>query len=366
MVEAFVRKESHPDLPPPVNTTGPVAWVKENLFRGPVNTILTLISLYIIYWCIAFIADWAVLGATLFGSSTADCTGDGACWAMITTRIRQLIFGFYPPDQIWRVVLGFAILFSAIVPILFDVGYRKQALITLLFMPFIGGWLFYGGLGLEVVPTSQWGGIMITLVVSMSGILLSLPIGIVLALGRRSHMPIVRVLCVTFIEIIRGVPLISLLFMGSTMFNLFMPDGVTLDKLLRALLAVVLFASAYMAEVVRGGLQALPKGQYEGAAAMGLGYWQMTRLIVLPQALKNVIPAIVNTFIGLAKDTTLVSVIGIFDVLGIVNAITKDSAWLGTVYEGFAFVAVFFFIFCFGMSRYSMHLEKKLHTGHKR
>ena len=366
MVEAFVRRESTPDLPPPITVSGPVAWIRNNLFRGPLNTILTLVSAYVIYLMVSFVLDWAILEATFFGSSTAECTGSGACWAMVTSRIRQLLFGFYPPELIWRVVLGFALFIPIILPIMFNVGLRKPALIALVIYPFFAGWMFYGGFGLDIVATSQWGGVMITLIVALTGIIVSLPIGIILALGRRSHMPAIRIICVTFIEVIRGVPLISLLFMGSTMFQLFMPEGVTLDKLARALIAVVLFSSAYMAEVVRGGLQALPKGQYEGAQSLGLSYWQMTGLIVLPQALKNVIPAIVNTFIGLAKDTTLVSIIGIFDVLGIVNSITKDTNWLGTVYEGFAFVAVFFFVFCFGMSRYSMFLERKLHTGHKR
>jgi general L-amino acid transport system permease protein len=223
-----------------------------------------------------------------------------------------------------------------------------------------------GGYGLEYVETARWGGLFLTLVVAGTGIAASLPIGIVFALGRRSEMPAVRTVSIAFIELWRGVPLITVLFMSSVMLPLFLPEGVNFDKLLRALIGVGLFSAAYMAEVVRGGLQAIPKGQYEAAAAMGLGYWQMMRLIILPQALKMVIPGIVNTFIGLFKDTTLVLIIGLFDLLGIVQTATTDPKWLGMAVEGYIFCAFVFWIFCFGMSRYSMFIERKLHTGHKR
>ncbi|HUF44903.1 MAG TPA: amino acid ABC transporter permease [Aestuariivirgaceae bacterium] len=222
--------------------------------------------------------------------------------------------------------------------------------------------------GMESVRTDQWGGLMVTLVVAITGIVVSLPLGILLALGRRSDMPIVRLCSVIFIEIWRGVPLITVLFMSSVMLPLFLPEGVTFDKLLRALIGVALFASAYMAEVIRGGLQAIPKGQYEAASALGLSYWRSMLLIVLPQALKIVIPGIVNTFIGLFKDTTLVSIIGIFDLLGIVNASFADPKWASpqTAPTGYFFAALTFWIFCFGMSRYSIFTEERLHTGHKR
>ncbi|MGH7422024.1 MAG: amino acid ABC transporter permease [Candidatus Rokuibacteriota bacterium] len=215
-----------------------------------------------------------------------------------------------------------------------------------------------------LVETRLWGGLFITLVIAAVGIVGSLPLGIVLALGRRSHLPVVRGICVAFIEVWRGVPLITVLFMASNMFPLFMPEGVNFDKLLRALLGVVIFAAAYMAEVIRGGLQALPKGQYEAAAALGLGYWRMTGLVVLPQALKIVIPGIVNNFIGLFKDTTLVLVIGLFDFLGMAQAASSDAHWVGFAIEGYVFTGVGFWIFCFGMSRYSQRLERRLHTGH--
>jgi general L-amino acid transport system permease protein len=222
--------------------------------------------------------------------------------------------------------------------------------------------------GLSTVRTDQWGGLLVTLVVAITGIVVSLPLGILLALGRRSDMPIVRLLSVIFIEIWRGVPLITVLFMSSVMLPLFLPEGVTFDKLLRALIGVALFASAYMAEVIRGGLQAIPKGQYEAASALGLSYWRLMLLIVLPQALKIVIPGIVNTFIGLFKDTTLVSIIGIFDLLGIVNASFADPKWASpqTAPTGYFFAALTFWLFCFAMSRYSIFMEDRLHTGHKR
>jgi general L-amino acid transport system permease protein len=233
--------------------------------------------------------------------------------------------------------------------------------------PFVAFFLWTGGgYGLEYVETARWGGLFLTLVVAGTGIAASLPIGIVFALGRRSEMPAVRTVSIAFIELWRGVPLITVLFMSSVMLPLFLPEGVNFDKLLRALIGVGLFSAAYMAEVVRGGLQAIPKGQYEAAAAMGLGYWQMMRLIVLPQALKLVIPGIVNTFIGLFKDTTLVLIIGLFDLLGIVQTATTDPKWLGMAVEGYIFCAFVFWIFCFSMSRYSMFIERKLHTGHKR
>ncbi len=233
--------------------------------------------------------------------------------------------------------------------------------------PFIAYFLWVGdGFGLEYVETARWGGLFLTLVVAGTGIAASLPIGILFALGRRSDMPAIRSVSIAFIELWRGVPLITVLFMSSVMLPLFLPEGVNFDKLLRALIGVALFSAAYMAEVVRGGLQAIPKGQYEAAAAMGLGYWKMMRLVILPQALKLVIPGIVNTFIGLFKDTTLVLIIGLFDLLGIVQAATTDPKWLGMAVEGYVFTAFVFWIFCFGMSRYSMYIERKLHTGHAR
>jgi len=241
------------------------------------------------------------------------------------------------------------------------------AFLLIVIYPFAAFYLWVGdAFGLEYVETSRWGGLFLTLVVAGTGIAVSLPIGIVFALGRRSNMPAIRTVSIAFIELWRAVPLITVLFMSSVMLPLFLPEGVNFNKLLRALIGVALFSSAYMAEVVRGGLQAIPKGQYEAAAAMGLGYWQMMRLIILPQALKLVIPGIVNTFIALFKDTTLVLIIGLFDLLGIIQAASTDPKWLGMAVEGYVFAAFVFWLFCFSMSRYSMFIERKLHTGHER
>jgi general L-amino acid transport system permease protein len=287
----------------------------------------------------------------------------------VKARFWQFMYGFYPVDQRWRVNLAFVILILAMVP-LFLRAFPYKMLLGLgliLVYPVIAYFLFYGGiLGLPVVETPRWGGLFLTLVISGVGIVASLPIGILLALGRRSTMPIIRMVSVGFIELVRGVPLITVLFMASVMLPLFLPTGVNFDKLLRALIGVALFSAAYMAEVIRGGLQAIPKGQYEAAQALGLSYWKMMGLIILPQALKIVIPGIVNSMISLFKDTTLVLIVGLYDLLGIVQASTTDSSWLGLATEGYVFAAACFWVFCFAMSRYSQHLERKLDTGHRR
>ena len=291
----------------------------------------------------------------------------GACWTVVKARVNFFLFAFYPQDQQWRPILAGALLLFALAPLLFKVPYRRWWLGFTYAYPIVAFFLLTGlDPLLEIVPTSLWGGLLVTMVTGVTGIAASLPIGILLALGRRSRMPIVRVLCVIFIECIRGVPLITLLFMASNMLQLFLPQGVNFDNLLRALIVVCLFASAYMAEVIRGGLQAIPKGQYEAAKALGLSYWKMTRLIVLPQALKITLPGIVNTFIGLFKDTTLLLTIGIFDFLGAAQAAVTDAKWKGLAHEVYVFCAVIYFLFCFSMSRYSLYLERKLHTGHKR
>ena len=357
-----------PDLPPPAMSVGVLGWLRSNLFSNWFNTLLTLVAIYLVWIIVPPLLQWAIFDADWHGSTRADCTSDGACWVFIKERFDQFMYGFYPHELRWRVdltvwlaVIGAAPLFVPMMP--------RKALYGLGFLvvyPLLAYWLLHGGLGLEVVPTSRWGGLMLTLVIAAVGIAGALPLGILLALGRRSDMPAIRVICVTFIEFWRGVPLITVLFMSSVMLPLFLPEGLSFDKLLRALIGVILFQSAYIAEVVRGGLQAIPKGQYEAAAAMGLGYWRMMGLVVLPQALKLVIPGIVNTFIALFKDTSLVIIIGLFDLLNSIKQATTDPAWLGMATEGYVFAALVFWIFCFGMSRYSMRLERKLDTGHKR
>ncbi|HWR79976.1 MAG TPA: amino acid ABC transporter permease, partial [Pseudomonas sp.] len=309
------------------------------------------------------------LDANWSGSTRADCSGEGACWVFVRERFGQFMYGFFPEGLRWRVNLTVLLAVAGAAPLFIQRMPRKAVYAAgfLLLYPLLAFWLLHGGFfALEEVPTSRWGGLMLTLVIAAVGIAGALPLGILLALGRRSDLPAIRVLCVTFIEFWRGVPLITVLFMSSVMLPLFLPEGLSFDKLVRALIGVILFQSAYIAEVVRGGLQAIPKGQYEAAAAMGLGYWRMMGLVILPQALKLVIPGIVNTFIALFKDTSLVIIIGLFDLLNSIKQATADPAWIGMATEGYVFAALLFWMFCFGMSRYSMRLERRLDTGHKR
>lgn len=358
-----------PDLPPPSSAIGPIAWARQNLFSSPLNIILTLVGFYIIYILLVPALDWALFSADFIGDNKNACTSDGACWVFVGARLNFFIYGFYPEAEYWRINILFALLAALIIPQLIENAPHKGYLgwFFLIGFPLVSGILLLGGiLGLEPVATDKWGGLMLTLVIAFVGIIAALPIGILLALGRRSDMPVIRMICIGFIELWRGVPLISVLFMASVMLPLFLPEGASFNKLLRALIGIIMFQSAYMAEVVRGGLQAIPKGQYEAAAALGLGYWKSTGLVILPQALKLVIPGIVNTFIALFKDTTLVLIIGLLDILASVQAAIIDPDWPNVSSEGFLFAAFVFWVFCFSMSRYSVNLERKLHTGHKR
>lgn len=353
-----------------------ILWSKKNLFSNWVNTLITVLSIYFIYEVSVFFLDWAVFKADFltnfrgeriidrtFCSKNIEPGSYGACWAIIHVRFYQFMYGFYPAAEVWRVNLVFFLLPFALVAIFFDkVPFRKYLLYFTLVFPFIAFYLLYGGPSLTTVGTNKWGGLLVTLFLGVTGIALAFPLSIALALGRRSNMPIISLICVIFIEFIRGVPLITLLFTANVMLPLFLPEGVSPDNLLRALVAVTLFQSAYMAEAIRGGLQAIPRGQIEAAQSMGLTYWQSTRKIVLPQALRISIPPIVNTSIGLFKDTSLVLIIGLFDLLGIGRAALADMTWTKLYYEVYVFVAIVFFIFCFAMSRYSLYLEKKLKT----
>jgi general L-amino acid transport system permease protein len=357
-----------PDMPPPANMVGFTGWVRSNLFNSPLNAILTLVAFYIIFVAGNWFLQWGILTADWVGSSREDCSSGGACWVFVYTRIQQFIYGFYPETELWRVNLMFSLFAFCLLWLMIEQTPKKgwMAAITLFIFPVIAYFLLRGGsFGLNDVETHQWGGLMLTLVIAVVGIVASLPIGILLALGRRSDMPLIKSLCIVYIEFWRGVPLITVLFMASVMLPLFMSAGADTDKLMRAMIGVVMFQSAYMAEVVRGGLQAIPKGQYEAAQALGLNYWKTTALIVLPQALKLMIPGIVNTFIALFKDTSLVLIIGLFDLLAIVQSALTDPKWLGYSIEGYLFVAFVFWIFCFSMSRYSMALERKLNTSHR-
>ena len=358
------RHELLAPRPAPATTVGVLGWVRTNLFSNALNTALTLASLALLGAVLPPLLDWALFEARFAGVTGDDCDGAGACWAWLDQRIDQFLYGFYPPASYWRVNLAVLLLVPALAYVLFDnlPGAAWGRWFSLAY-PVIAAVLLLGGFGLEGVPTDRFGGFMLNLVAGLAGIVLSLPIGVLLALGRRSRMPIVRVFSVAFIEAMRGVPLITLLFVAIVILQLFLPPEVSLDQLARVMIMITLFASAYMAEVVRGGLQAIPNGQFEAAQSIGLGYWQAMRLIILPQALKISIPGIVNTFIGLFKDTTLVIIIGLFDILGQARVLQTNPDWIGQVdHETYLVAALFFFVICFSMSRYSINLEKRLDT----
>jgi len=379
---SWVRTEMALAQPAPPTERGAYAWVRKNLVGSAGDVILTILGIAIVAWILPQVINWAFLNAQWTGPDRTVCTTaaqggiqpegwTGACWAFVNAKFGQFMFGTYPVEERWRPILVAILFVVLLVPMLIPRVPRKGLNAILLFvaLPIVAFFLLLGGVfGLPVVETSRWGGLLVTLSLSFVGIAVSLPLGIVLALGRRSKMPIIKWLCIVFIETVRGIPLITVLFFASVMLPLFLPAGVTFDKFLRALIGVSLFAAAYMAEVVRGGLQAIPKGQYEGADSLGLGYWQKMGLIVLPQALKLVIPGIVNTFIGMFKDTSLVLIISMFDLLGVVKQNFSDANWATpqTARSGLVFAAFVFWLFCFGMSRYSMYTERRLDTGHKR
>ncbi|MGP9821763.1 amino acid ABC transporter permease [Salinarimonas sp. NSM] len=375
---SFVRTASVEALPAPRSVAGPVAWMKENLFSGPINTAVTVLMAWFLFWIIPPILDYLFFDAVWTGDSGAACREDttgsevGACWAFVIDRVNYFLYGSYPVDLRWRPNIFFLVLAVGIVWMLWLDAPRRGlgAIYFFVVVPLVSYWLLAGfpAIGLERVPTGVWGGILVTIVVSAVGIVISLPVGVLLALGRRSNLPIVRLVCVIVIEFTRGVPLITVLFMANTMLPLFLAEGMTVDRLVRPLIGVAFFASAYMAEVIRGGLQAIPKGQYEGAMSLGLSYPKMMYFIILPQALRIVIPGIVNTFIGLFKDTTLVSIVGIFDLIRTIESSRLDPAWAAPSvnYSGYAFAAIFYFLCCWGMSWYSQSVERRLAASEKR
>ncbi|MGE0061457.1 MAG: amino acid ABC transporter permease [Xanthobacteraceae bacterium] len=375
---AFVRREQIAPLPPPAMTTGPLAWVRDNLLSSILNVILTVVMTALAVWVIYEILDFLIFTAVWSGADREACLASpaqpvvGACWPFVKERAAYFVYGSYPIPERWRVDIFFAMLATGIVWLLWLNAPRRDigAFYFFVIVPIVSYILLTGWplIGLEAVDTALWGGVLVTIVVAWAGIVVSLPVGIVLALGRRSRMTTVRTLSVIFIEFVRGVPLITVLFMASVMLPLFVPDQWSPDKLLRALVGIALFASAYMAEVVRAGLAAIPKGQFEGAQAVGLGYWQMMRFIVLPQALKITIPNIVNTYIGLFKDTTLVFIVGIFDLLKTVEVSRIDPKWATPVTSttGYAVAAIFYFVFCYGMSCYARATEARLARSERR
>ncbi len=476
---SYVRAEMMAQKPPPITERGVVKWMRENLFSGVFNTVLTLLAIYVLYQIVAAVLPW-LLNGVWTANSKAECRAiveasagagsEGACWAIINARWHQWLFGFYPQDLYWRPILALVLLFVALAPVLFDRVPKVLLWFTIVY-PALCFWLLWGGSvwppvfvmvglavtiiggiqasraggrilgvvaflvlfivlfldpispilnlagavaswisggsvvfnpviwtgflpgttvpfslrelfpllphasgfmsdhlpwGLRAVTSDQFGGFLLAITIGVTAIAFSLPFGIILALGRQSDMMIVKVLCVGFIEFIRGVPLITLLFTASLLLQYFLPPSTNFDIILRVIILVTLFAAAYLAEVIRGGLAALPRGQYEAADALGLDYWRAQRLIILPQALKISIPSIVSTFIGLFKDTTLVSFVGLLDPLrGVTNVVRADINWKGIYWEPYIFVGAIFFVFCFGMSRYSMYLEGKLKTDHR-
>jgi len=345
-----------------------LAWLKENLFSSPLNTLLTVLVAWLLAMAVPAMLDWLLFDADFTARTAQECRqAQGACWAFIAEKHRLILFGVYPYDEQWRPLLATLILIGIMV--CSAIRYFWKPWLGLLWLAALTSVavLMWGGVfGLSHVENDRWGGLPLTLILSTFGIAFAFPFGVLLALGRRSHMPAVKSLCIIYIELIRGVPLISLLFMSSVMLPLFLPEGFTIDKLLRAQIAIILFAAAYIAETVRGGLQAISKGQYEGADSLGLSYWQQTRLIILPQALKVVIPPLVGIFIALFKDTSLVVIIGIFDLTQAAKAAIADAAWRGFSVEAYVFIAFIYFIFCFAISRYSQGLERRLDKGYQR
>ena len=429
---AFVRDAMLPAQPAPVTQAGVVKWLRENLFSGPLNTILTVAGAVTIYFLFSHFYPWFRHGVWN-ANSLAECRGiiaaefgegvTGACWAVIRERWHQFIFGFYDPSLYWRPILSFVLLIVALAPVLFTGLPRKMLGFTLIY-PLVAIWLLWGGtawteimigmgfvlgyvawvliaprnaivamvvtavvpvlfwvygatpveealysvipLEIQSVASDRFGGFLLAVTIGVGGIVMSLPLGVILALGRQSDMLLVKSLSVGFIEFIRGVPLITLLFVASQLLNYFLPPGTQFDIILRVMILVTLFAAAYIAEVIRGGLAALPRGQYEAADALGLDYWKAQRLIILPQALKISIPGIVSTFIGMFKDTTLVTFVGLYEPLkSIPDFIRADFAWKGTYWEYFVFVGAIFFLINFSMSRYANYLETKLKRDHR-
>ena len=382
MTNAYVRTNEEPSLPPPFKETGLVGWARKNLFASVGDSVLSILAFLFLAWLLPPVFRWLVIDAQWTGTDRSFCTTaaqggiqadgwNGACWAFVGAKFEQFMVGRYPDAERWRVWLTALLFIVTLVPLLMPKVPHKtlNALVFFIVFPVVAYILLRGNMfGLSDVETPLWGGLLVTMVISFVGITVSLPLGVLLALGRRSKLPVVKFFSVVFIEAVRGVPLVTVLFMASVMLPLFLPPGTTFDKLMRALVGVALFSSAYMAEVVRGGLQAIPKGQYEGAESLGLSYWQKMGFIVMPQALKLVIPSIVNSFISLFKDTSLVYIIGMFDLLGIVRQNFSDPSWASpsTPKSGLIFAAFIFWFFCFSMSRYSQFMERQLETGHKR
>jgi len=339
--------------------------LNKNINSNWFNSILSLIIIFVLIKNIPPLLNWLLIDADFVGTSKEECSREGACWIFINVWIKRLIYGLYPNSEIWRINLSFLMLIGLVISAFFvPIKIKKYIIIFLLFVfPFIAINLISGGnFGLEWVETTAWGGLSLTFIISIFALLFCFPVGMFLALGRRSTAPVIKYSSIGFIEFWRGVPLITVLFMASVMMPMFLPDGTYMDKLVRVIIAITLFEAAYMAEVIRGGLQALPRGQYDAGKSLGMGYWRMHLLVILPQALKLVIPGIANTFLALVKDTPLILVVGLLELVGMIDMAKSNPDWLGFATEGYIFAGIVFWIICYSMSRYSQYLERKYKT----
>ncbi len=356
--------------PSPVRTTGAVAWVRRNLFADWRSTTTTLFMIGLTLYALPWLWNWGIAGA-VFGADANACQaarGTGACWGVVTEKYRVMIFGRYPYEEQWRPLVATSVMVGGLMLSCIRFFWKPWlALVWVgvlaVFFTLMGG----GRFGLEAVRTDLWGGLPLTVMLATLSIFLAFPIAILVALGRRSHLPAIRSACITYIELIRGVPLISVLFMASFMFPLFMPQGFSIDVLVRVVVGITLFAAAYMAEIIRGGLQAIPKGQLEAADTLGLSYWQTQRKIVLPQALAMVVPSMMNNFISIFKDTSLVTIVSLYELTGALSlALNSDVEWRPFKIEAYLFITFIYFVFCFAMSRYSLWVEKQLSASKAR
>jgi len=355
--------------PAPVKTTGLVAWVKFNLLSDWKTTLSTVVIGGILLWYLPQLISWALFRATWVPSFEACRAADaGACWGVVAEKYRLILLGRYPFEEQWRPVVATALMLGLLIASC--VRYFWRSWLAVLWVVVLAAFftLMYGNvMGLTRVETDRWGGLPLTILLASLSIVMAFPIALVVALGRRSHLPAIKTFCTIYVELIRGVPLISVLFMASFMFPLFLPQGFSIDVLVRVLAGITLFAAAYMAEVIRGGLQAVPKGQVEAAATLGLSYWQTQRKIVLPQALAMVVPGIMNNFISLFKDTSLVTIVSLYELTGALGlALNSDADWRPFKIEGYIFIALIYFGFCFAMSRYSRWVEKQLNRSKQR
>jgi len=363
-METAIQKTGQDEIKPPITSVGIIGWIKSNLFSGVFNSILTLASLFLLWEIVPPLFKWAFLDGVWFTGSQACKQTAGACWSIISANLRFILFGFYPQELQWRPLLAMMVLFGLLFYSRDRTHWKKSLGYAWIIGLFTMGFLMKGGLfGMTAVESTQWGGLPLTLLLAVFGLTAAYPLGVVLALGRRSKMPAVKIMSILYIELIRGVPLISLLFMSSIIFPLFLPEGITINKILRAQVAIILFTAAYIAEVVRGGLQGMARGQYEASEALGLNYYLTMRLVILPQALKIVIPPTVSILISAFKDTSLVVIIALFDILRTTQTVLSNPEWMGFSKEAYLFIGLLYFLGCFSMSNYSRKLEKELSTG---